>query len=140
MANPYSLDMRTKIVIAYKNKEGKQSEIAERFSVGLATVGRYWREYCRTRKIKLTVHRHGPLPELSGNKLEKVKQLVIKHADATLDELCKYYNKNRKIKVGRSMMWRACKMLDFKVKKKSLYAQECDREDVKKRGKNTKVK
>jgi len=80
------------------------------------------------------------LPELSGDKLEKVKQLVIKYADATLDELCKCYNKNRKIKVGRSMMWRACNNLGFKVKKKSLYAQECDRDDVKKRGKNTKIK
>lgn len=140
MAKPYSLDLRTKIVIAYKNKEGSQTEIAERFNVGLATVGRYWREYCRKGIVKLTVHRHGPLPELSGNKLEKVKQLVIKHADATLDELCKYYNRNRKIKVGRSMMWRACKRLGFNVKKKSLYAQECDREDIKKRDRNTKGK
>lgn len=138
MAKPYSLDLRTKIVIAYKNEEGSQTEIAERFNVGLSTVGRYWREYCRTGKIYITVHRHGPLPELSDDKLKRVRQLVLEHPDATLDELCKYYNKNRKIKVGRSMMWRACKNLGFKVKKKSLYAQECDREDIKKRGKNTK--
>jgi len=118
MASSYSLDLRTKIIAAYKNKEGTQVEIAESFDVSLSSVRRYWREYCRTGEIKLTVHRHGPLPELS---LARVNQLVIKHADATLDELCRHYNKNRKIKVGISMMWRACKILGFKVKKKSLY-------------------
>ena len=140
MAKSYSLDLRTKIVIAYQNEEGTQAEIAERFNVALSTMKKFWREYCIIGEIKSTVHRHGPLPELSGKKLERIKQLVLKHPDATLDELCKYYNKNRKTKVGRSMMWRACKTLGFKVKKKSLYAQECDREDVKKRGKNTKRK
>ena len=140
MAGSYSLDLRTKIIIACKSKGKTQTEIADNFNVGLSTVGRYWRGYCKTGEIKLTAHRHGPLPELSGSKLEKVKQLVLKHADATLDELCKHYNKSRKIKVGRSMMWRACKTLGFKVKKKSLYAQECDREDVKKRDRNTKKK
>jgi len=138
MARPYSIDLRTKIVNAYKNKKATQGEIAEMFGVGLATVGRYWQDYCKKGEVKLTMHRHGPLPELSGNKLEKVKQLVISNPDATLDELCKYYNKNRKTKVGRSMMWRACKKLGFRVKKKSLYAQECNRDDIKKRGKNTK--
>jgi len=140
MARPYSLDLRTKIVNAYKNKEGTQEEIAEMFGVGLATVRRYWRKYRSDGNLKLTIHRHGPLPELSGEKLERVKQLVLQHADATLDELCKYYNRKRKIKVGRSMMWRACKKLGFRVKKKSLYAQECDRDDVKKSGKNSKKK
>ncbi len=140
MARPYSLDLRIKIINAYKNKEGTQEEIAEMFSVGLATVRRYWRKYQRDGDLKLTVHRHGPLPELSGEKLTRVKQLVLQHADSTLDELCKFYNKNRKVKVGRSMMWRACKKLGFKVKKKSLYAQECDRDDVKKSGKNSKEK
>lgn len=140
MSQPYSLDLRTKIVLAYKNKEGTQKEIAKRFSVGIATVGRYWQSYCKTGEVKLTAHRHGPLPELTDEKLERVKQLILAHADATLDELCKHYNKNRKIKVGISMMWRACKALGFKVKKKSLYAQECDRDDVKKTGKNTKKK
>ncbi len=140
MANPYSLDLRTKIINAYKNKEGTQKEIAKIFGVGLATVCRYWQKHCQKKDLSFAIRRHGPLPELSGNKLERVKQLVITHPDATLDELCKYYNRNRKIKVGRSMMWRACKKLGFKVKKKSLYAQECERDDVKKRDKNTKRK
>ena len=140
MAHPYSLDLRTKIVNAYKNKEGTQKEIAKIFGVGLATVCRYWQKYLRKGEVKLTTHRHGPLPELSGDKLERVKQLVITHPDATLDELCKYYNRSRKIKVGRSMMWRACKKLGFRVKKKSLYAQECDRDDVKKRGESSRKK
>jgi len=140
MTQAYSLDLRAKIIEAYKNNEGTQKEIAGRFKVGIATVGRYWQKYTKKGTVELTIYCHGPKPVLSGNKLERVKELVISRPDATLEELCRLYNKNRKIKVGKSMMGRACQKLGFRFKKKSLYAQECKREDIKKRGKNIKKK
>ena len=52
-----------------------------------------------------------------------------------LAALCEKYFKRRKITVSTSMMCRALKKMNLRRKKKSLYAAEQERKDVKKKEK-----
>lgn len=49
-----------------------------------------------------------------------------------LKELCQSYEKRYRRKESISMMYRALAILNLRRKKKSLYAQEQEREDIKK--------
>ena len=73
-------------------------------------------------------------PALLGDKeLNIVREMVIDKPDKTLAEYCDFFYKKTKILVGTSIMDRAFKKLNITRKKKSYYAQEQEREDVKKK-------
>ncbi len=132
MSSPYSLDLRTRIIKAYKDGNITHEEIAERYKLGVATVKRYWRQYQQVGHILPREWTRGRRPYIDSEGLIKVKRLVETYSDSTLDELCDYYNDANKCNVGRSIMFRAVEKLGGKRKKKSLYAKEQDRPDIKK--------
>lgn len=132
MPSPYSLDLRTRIIKAYENGDITHEEISEQYNLGVATVKRYWSRYQKEGHVLPRDWIRGRKPYIDSKGLMDVKKLVETYQDATLDELCDYYNHSHKCHVGRSIMFRAIEKLGGRRKKKSLYAKEQDRPDIKK--------
>jgi transposase len=134
MPAPYSLDLRERAINAYEKGEGTQEEIASLFTISLSTF-RNW--FVRLRdKGELKPKKH----ESRGRKnyideagLAFIKALVKDKPDILISEIRALYKKTFKIKVSQSMVSRAFKALDLRRKKKSQYALEQEREDVKKK-------
>jgi len=136
MAAPYSIDLRLKAVKAYENGESSQQEIAKVFGMGIATFARYWWQYKETGDVAITEYKRGRKPAVNEKQLLRIKDLVINRPDISLSELCQKYNLGRTKKIGITVMFRAICKLEFKRKKKSLYAAQQDTEEVKKTGRN----
>ena len=64
---------------------------------------------------------------------ETIKQLLTENPCLTLEELSDNYFEIHQLKVGRSVLSRACKKLNLSRKKLSVYAAEQERDDVKKK-------
>jgi transposase len=78
-------------------------------------------------------------PTLDGEDLEWIKRQVEAQADIELKELCALLSQQRGKVVSEPTMCRACQQLDLRRKKKSHYAAEQDREEVKKSAKITSI-
>jgi len=104
----YSVDLRQRIVEAYENGEGTQKEIAQLFGVSLSWFESLLRQWRQTGSVG-----GGRQAKFTGKKLERLKTLVEKNPDATLEELL------RKSRVRGSIMsvFRALKRLGITRKK-----------------------
>ena len=132
MPAAYALELRERAVAHYKETDSTQTEIANTFNIGIATLRRYLRreEAGELRPIDYT---RGRQPVISGSHLNKIEEWVNDKPDIKLKQLCKKYKSYYKVKVSYSMMFRALSTLDITRKKKSLFAEEQLRDDVKKR-------
>ena len=134
MPAPYSLDLRLKAISAYENEEGTQAEISERFMICETTLWLWLKAKNKTGRINPKEHIYrGRKIILDGENLEFIKELVSKKPDILIKEIQELYRKKFKADVAQSMVSRAFKRLNLRRKKKSLYAQEQDREDIKKK-------
>ena len=132
MAAPYSTDLRLRVVKAYEKGKKTQKEIASLFGLGIATFNRYWKQYKETGSIAPIEYMRGRKPSVNEKQMLRIKELILQKPDASLSELCQRYNQARNKKIGTSIMFRVVCKLGFRRKKKSLYAEQQDREDVKK--------
>ena len=132
MPTSYSLDLRMRIIQAYVNKEGNQSEIAEQFKISLTSFRRYWKQYQQIGKVTISKYYPGRKAKMDSEGLKTVEAIVTAQPDITLKELCRAYKKHHRVKIHESTMSKACKKLRLRYKKKSLYAQEQERADIKK--------
>jgi transposase len=82
----YSLDLRQRIVDAYKRQEGSQRELARRFKVSLEFVRSLLKRQRDDQTIEAKQPTGGFAPKLAQS-LEVVQQLVEENNDATLEEL-----------------------------------------------------
>lgn len=140
MPRPYSEDLRWSAVKAYETNEFTQAEIAENFGISLPSFCRFWKQYQETGDVKAKIDYHrGPALLLDEKGLARLKMILDKYPDATLNELSAKYYSRYKLKVSRSVLGRACQRLGLSRKKKSLYALEQERSDVKKSVKITKA-
>lgn len=132
MPAPYSLDLRKKAVSVYENGEGTQEEIAERFSIGLRTLREWLTLKNETGDFfpKEYIYR-GKRPIIGEKGALFVKGLIEKKPDILIAEIRTSYKRKFKISVAQSMVSRALKKLNLRRKKKSEYAQEQERDDVK---------
>ena len=135
MPAPYSTDLRERIVEAYKSGKGSARMLAKMFDVGKSTVT----DYLRLDKLNGNVNPKkatgGQQAHIDTKGLAFIRKCVEKNPDIMLAVLCEKYFKRRKIKVSTSMMCRALKKMNLRRKKKSLYASEQERKDVKKKEK-----
>lgn len=139
MSQAYSLDLRNKAVSAYENGEGTQEEIAVRFSIGLRTLQEWLVLKKETGSVEPKEHiYHGRQPIIGEKGLLFVKKLIEDKPDILIFEIRLLYKKKFKVEVAQSMVSRALKKLNLRRKKKSIYAHEQEREDVKKKGKSGK--
>lgn len=84
---PYSMDLRQRVIEAYENGEGSQAELAETFGVSQAWVEKLWRRWRETGSVAPKPHGGGRRAKISGKKEERLRKIVEEAPDATLDEL-----------------------------------------------------
>lgn len=141
MPAPYSLDLRRKAVLACEEGEGTQQEIAQQFGIGVRTLKEWIFIKKETGDIHPKKHIHrGQLPVIGDKELIFIKQIVEKKPDILILNIQELYAIKFNVEVAQSMISRALKKLNLRRKKKSEYAMEQDRDDVKKNEKNGKKK
>ncbi len=82
-----SRDLRERIVAAYDREEGTRQQIAERFDVSLGMVKKLLQQRRDTGDIGPRHHRSGRKPKITSIHQEKLRRLVEKRPDMTLEEL-----------------------------------------------------
>lgn len=115
--NPYSLDLRKKIVEAYENREGSQRELAKRFHVSLAFVQRLLNRYQNERTIAPRARVNGFPLKLAAHEVE-VRKIVTENADDTLAELTEKLIKRLGFEFSPSTLHYYLKRLRLTRKKK----------------------
>jgi transposase len=117
MGYGHGLDLRTRIVESYENKEGSVREIAERFKVSPTTVQSYLKLKRSTGRLDPRPVRGGTAPILGADELEEVRQVVEEHPDATTEELAHEVARRHIAAVSRPTMGRALQRLGYTRKK-----------------------
>ena len=122
----YSQDLRQRILDTVQRGEGSLRQIACRFLVSLSFVTRLLRLHRNTGSLQPKPHGGGNPAVLGPEDLERLRELVQKQPDATLEEL------QQRLGVSCSLMTisRALRKLKLPRKKKVLHAQEQDNPEV----------
>jgi transposase len=81
------MDLRERIIGAWKNGDGTWEEIAEHYGVGVATVDRLVARYRATGSVAPTVQKSGCDPLLDADALVVVERILRAEPDITLPEL-----------------------------------------------------
>src|SRR3954452_20143113 len=85
--SPYSPDLRKRIIDTVERGEGSLRQIAQRFLVSLSFVTRLLRHYRTTGSLEPKPHGGGRQPALGPAQLKRLRALIEKKPDATLEEL-----------------------------------------------------
>ena len=132
MPAAYTIELRQRAINHYNETNSTQLETAEIFNIGITTLRRYLRQD-EAGDLSPKSYKRGRQPTISGTRLNKIEQWINDKPDIKLKQLCKKYKSYYKTTVSISMMFRALSTLGITRKKKSLFAQEQLRPDVKKK-------
>jgi transposase len=86
MPQPYSADLRERVLVACERGDGSQVEIAHRFQVCPATVSNWRRQEREEGRRAPKPHSGGVPSRLDAAAVEVLRQLVIEDNDALLRE------------------------------------------------------
>jgi transposase len=117
MPQPYSADLRERILVAYEQGEGSQVAIARRFRVCPATVCNWIRQARQEGRRCPKPHRGGPAGRLGSRDLALLQGLVAEANDAYLDQYAERLFALTGKRVSRSVMCRTLQRLKLTVKK-----------------------
>ena len=118
MPAPLSIDLRQRILAAYKAGLGGFKELGKLFSVGEASVNRLVQLDKATGSVAPKPHGGGPAPRIPTGRLGEFKAIVDEHADATLVELADLCSEHFGIHISRWDVERACKRANITRKKR----------------------
>lgn len=118
---PYSLDLRQKIVDAYEKGDISQRKLAKNFGVALSFASKVIVQYRRTGTIGPKIRTEQTPIKLNPAQLEVLRQLVEAEPDATLDELREQLRDKTGVLIGTSTMDRMLRLhLNLTLKKVSI--------------------
>src|SRR5947209_4781864 len=123
---PLSNDLRKRILEAVDNKEGSRRKLAARFKVNTSTITKLLRLRRETGSFEPRPHAGGFAPALSGDALERLRGLVEKTPDATLEALRQAMG----VSGSRMIICRALQELGLPLKRKTPHASERDTPEV----------
>ena len=87
MKRPISLDLRQRILASYDQNESTREEIAQRFRVSLGMVKKLLQQRRHTGDIACRYKRCGRKPTIVTIHRQKLRELLSKKPDLTLEEL-----------------------------------------------------
>ena len=122
---PYSEDIRTRVIQAYRNREGSQRQIARRFHVSLGFVRNLLKRYRDTGSFEPKEH-VGPTSKIDRDSLRLILRLVDGNPSLPLSSLCQQLVQERQLRISRSTMWRTVKKYRPR-KRRLLYSARKDR-------------
>jgi transposase len=115
-----SIDLRERVVAAYKTGRFSYRSLAELLGIGSASVNRYLRLHRETGGVEPRPHGGGARPVLTEFDRRRLRSLIERHPDWTTFELRDALNEARRSKpVSRSTIVRALAALGY-TRKKSL--------------------
>jgi transposase len=118
MPQPYSPDLRERVLVACERGDGSQVEIAHRFQVCPATVSN-WRRQEREEGRRCPKQHSGGVPSrLDAAALEVLRQLVIEDNDALLREYRERLAERTGVTVCLAVLCEALKRLKLRPKKR----------------------
>lgn len=128
----YSIDLRQKIIDAYKRENISQSDLALLFGVSQSFVSKLLKQYRETGDLAPKPFRGGVKLTLNPKDLEILAELIEKNNDATLEELCKLLQEKTGIVISRATMGRMTNKLNFTWKRKTTHPTEKESERIQK--------
>jgi len=131
--NPYSLDLREKILRAYDEKFGSQRRLASLFGVSRSFVERWLQQRSSTGTIGPRPHAGGRKPHGDEAAVEVIRQGLREQADATLEELRDRLRQQRGVWVRVSTMSRLLTRLGLPRKKNRSMPPDVTRRGSKRR-------
>jgi transposase len=87
MKRPISLDLRQRILASYDQDEGTREQIAQRYRVSLGMVKKLLQQRRHTGDIGPRYHRCGRKPKIVPIHRQKLRELLGRKPDLTLEEL-----------------------------------------------------
>jgi transposase len=114
---PYSLDLRQKIVDVYIEGHASQRQIAQHFRVAYSFVRKLIKQHRETGEIAPKQRTRQTPTKLSVEQLEILETIVESNNDATLSELCDLLEQRVGIRIGISTMFRMLEKLNLTLKK-----------------------
>ena len=114
----YSLDLREKILESYLHQEGSIRQLAKRFKVSFRFVWGLIHRFRHTGSVAPKPHGGGNPPRINASGLERLREFVTQHPDATLKELCERFEASYGMKPSTSSLHRALDKLGLTRKKK----------------------
>jgi transposase len=115
---PYSLDLRERVVKAYEQGEGSIAEIAQMFNVGQTFLKKMLRLKRETGDLSPQPHGGGKPPSLSAKDLALLRARVRHKSDVSLVELQAHLRQQAQVDVHLSTISRALLQLGLPRKKK----------------------
>jgi transposase len=115
---PYSIDLRKKIIEVYEQEKISIRNLAKRFFVAKSFIQKLLKQYQQTGDIKAKRQGGNSPPKVQGADLITLTEIIDNNNDATLEELCGLLEAQTGIKVSRATMGRISQNLDYTFKKK----------------------
>ena len=132
MSRAIPIEVREMIVDAYFRDQGTIAELAQVFNISTRVIDKFL-SLSRDNKDLIPGKSSGRPGKITEAEYPKIKKMVQKNPDKTLIEYCEIVFLETGISVGTSIMDRTFKKLNIRRKKKSYYASEQERPDVKKK-------
>jgi transposase len=115
---PYSLDLRQRVVKAYEQDQGSIADIAEMFDVGQSFVKKMIRQWRSTGDLTPLPHGGGRAPSLQHKQLRLLQSKVRQQPDVSLEELQTHLHAEAELLVSHATISRALSRLDLPRKKR----------------------
>ena len=115
---PYSIDLRERVIRAWKTGKYTWDELASLFSIGVASVDRWVRAYRRTGRVEPARHGGGNPARVPADKQPILARLLDERPDLTLMELAMWYTAVTRVPASHSAVSRALKKMGVTRKKK----------------------
>jgi transposase len=112
-----SIDIRQRVVAAYKANEGGYITLSKRFRVGECSVKRWVALEQETGDVKRRPRGGGNPAKIATESLSKLAELVKEKPDRTNQELADEWNRREGTGLSRSAMVRALKRAGLSLKK-----------------------
>lgn len=117
----YSLDLREKVMAAVERGEMSRQEVARVFGVTYAWIKKLQRQLRDQGHFEPLPHGGGQKRLLSDEQLERVRKVVARNPDVTLEKLCERIRGSNHQKVSRPTMCRALARLGLTRKKEGSF-------------------
>jgi transposase len=118
MPQPYSDDLRCKLLEAYEAGQGTLQELAKQFRVSWGYSKKIRRQQLRSgRKERPQQKRHGPQGRVTPQVQQQLRSAVRQQPDVTLAELQQRIRQNTGVELGHSWLWIWLQRLGLRHKK-----------------------
>ena len=107
MPGPVSVDLRRRVVEAYKRKEGSQRKLAKRFAVSASSIVRWISQESETGSLAPSGAPRGPKPKIDDAGRAALDAMLEEQGDLTNEELADQLEARGIVKVSASSVSRA---------------------------------